>query len=601
MAIHRNRYPRAFNGVFFGLRLVLSPPRSGPTLTRPSRAAVRASAGRSPGHRAGDVRRPLGPILLFWLLPVCVVRASVASTVVEGGPDQVIAAAVEVTHGGGKVVIDGDPLASAVVLPELYERRGFQPAWTSPAMADELVRAIRESADDGLDPADYHLTAIERLRATTPATPETQARLDLLLTDAAVRLAYHLRFGKVDPQALDADWNLESDLGGIDPVTVLQQAIDQGRIRQTLDELKPRYPFYARLKGALAEYRRIAAAGGWDTIPAGGSLKPGVTDTRVTLLRRRLGVTGDLPGAAAADPSSRYDAAVEAGVKAFQGRHGIPADGTVGPATLRALVVPVAARIDQIRATLERCRWVMHDLPDRFVLVNVASFTVTFMGPDGPTWDSPVVVGKPYTKTPIFRADMRYIVLNPTWTVPPGIMRKEVIPAMRRDPRYLERKGYVMVNGQVVQPAGPKNALGRVKLILPNPHHVYLHDTPQKTYFNETSRTFSHGCVRVQKPFELAALALDDPAWTTQALIDAAETGKTRTIVLPKPLPVLILYWTAAVGRDGRVQFLPDVYGRDPAVIRALAAKFAFRKRPVLGATAARATRRVDIHGTEND
>ena len=140
-----------------------------------------------------------------------------------------------------------------------------------------------------------------------------------------------------------------------------------------------------------------------------------------------------------------------------------------------------------------------------------------------------------------------------------------------------------------------------MKLILPNPHHVYLHDTPQKTYFNETSRTFSHGCVRVQKPFELAALALDDPAWTTQALIDAAETGKTRTIVLPKPLPVLILYWTAAVGRDGRVQFLPDVYGRDPAVIRALAAKFAFRKRPVLGATAARATRRVDIHGTEND
>jgi len=384
-------------------------------------------------------------------------------------------------------------------------------------------------------------------------------------------------------------------------VTVLQQAIEQSRVSQALQELKPRYPFYTRLKGALAEYRRIAAAGGWNTIPAGGPLKRGVNDARVTLLRRRLGVSGDLPDTATSDPSSRYDEAVERGVKAFQERHGLPADGAVGPATLRALDVPVAARIDQIRATLERCRWVMHDLPDRFVLVNVAGFTVAMVGTDGPTWESPVVVGKPYSKTPIFRADMRYIVLNPTWTVPPGIMRKEVIPGMRRDPRYLERKGYVMVNGQVVQPAGPKNALGRVKLILPNPHHVYLHDTPQKTYFNETSRTFSHGCVRVQKPFELAALALDDPAWTTQALIDAAETGKTRTIVLPKPLPVLILYWTAAVGRDGRVQFLPDVYGRDPAVIRALAAKFAFRKRPVLGATAARATRRVDIHGTAND
>jgi len=146
-----------------------------------------------------------------------------------------------------------------------------------------------------------------------------------------------------------------------------------------------------------------------------------------------------------------------------------------------------------------------------------------------------------------------------------------------------------MVNGQVVQPAGPKNALGRVKLIFPNPHHVYLHDTPSKSYFNETSRTFSHGCVRVAKPIELAALALDDPAWTTQTLDEAVATGKTRTIVLQKPLPVLILYWTAAVTPDGRLHFLPDVYGRDPAIIRALGAGFSFRKRPVVGAKAARA------------
>ena len=544
--------------------------------------------------------RPLGLALLFWLLAFPA-RTAPASTVVEGGPDQTIAAAVEATHSGGKVVIDGDPLASVVVLPEFYERRSFRPAWTSPAVTDELVRAIRDSAGDGLDPADYHLAAIERLRAKTPATQETQGRLDLLLTDAAVRLAYHLRFGKVDPEALDPNWNLESDLGGIDPATVLQQAIDQGRVYQALEDLKPHYPFYTRLKDALAEYRRIAAAGGWDSIPPGGPLKLGVTDARVSKLRHRLGVTGDLPAAAAADPSSAYEAAVAAGVKAFQERHGLPADGVISPATLRALDVPVAARIDQIRATLERSRWVMHDLPDRFVLVNVAGFTVAVVGKDGPGWESRVVVGKTYTKTPIFKADMRYIVLNPTWTVPPGIMKKEVIPGMRRDPRYLERKGYQMVNGQVVQPAGPKNALGRVKLIMPNPHHVYLHDTPQKAYFKETSRSFSHGCVRVEKPFELAALALDDPAWTTQALLDAAATGKTRTIVLRQPLPVLILYWTAAVSVDGSVEFLPDVYGRDPAVVRGLNAKFAFRKRPVLGATAAPGTHRADTHGSAND
>jgi murein L,D-transpeptidase YcbB/YkuD len=547
------------------------------------------------------VTLPLGVLVVAALLSACPARAAADSTLVEGGPDQVIAAAVETMHGGGKVVIENEPLASVIVLPELYERRGFKPAWTNPAVVDELVRAIRESADDGLDPADYHLAAIERLRAATPPTPERQARLDLLLTDAAVRLAYNLRFGKVDPEALDADWNLEGDLGGVDPVALLQQAIDQGRVHQALEELKPRYPFYTRLKAALVEYRRIAAAGGWSAIPAGGPLKPGVTDARVTLLRHRLGVTGDVPAAVAADPSTRYDAAVEAGVKAFQARHGLTPDGAVGPETLRALNVPVAARIDQIRATLERCRWVMHDLPERFVLVNVAGFNLAVVGTDGAVWESPVVVGTTYTKTPIFRADMRYIVLNPTWTVPPGIMRKEVIPGMRRDPRYLERKGYVMVNGQVVQPAGPKNALGRVKLILPNPHHVYLHDTPQKSFFNKTRRTFSHGCVRVEKPFDLAALALDDPAWTRQALLDAAATGKTRTIVLKKPLPVLILYWTAAVGPEGRVRFLPDVYGRDPAVIRGLAARFSFRKRPVFDTKAMHASRPLDAHATTND
>ncbi len=337
--------------------------------------------------------RPVRALLLSWVLATCPALAW-SLTAVDGDPDETIAAAVEATLSGEKVVIGGDPLASVVVLPDFYERRGFRPAWTSPAVTDELVRAIRESSGDGLEPADYHLAAIERLRATTTATPASQGRLDLLLTDAAVQLAYHLRFGKVDPVALDPNWNMESDLGGVDPVIVLQQAIDRGHIYEALEELKPRYPFYTRLKGALTDYRRIAAAGGWKIIPAGGPLKPGVTDARVPLLRRRLGITGDLPGASAADPSVRYDAMVKTGVRTFQERHGLAVDGAVGPATLRALNVPVTARIDQIRATLERCRWVMHDLPERFVLVNVAGFTVAVMGADGPTWKSRVVVGK---------------------------------------------------------------------------------------------------------------------------------------------------------------------------------------------------------------
>lgn len=516
-------------------------------------------------------------IALCGLLAACRPRASLAPSVVDGA-QQAIAAAVVSIERGATVVIDGQALVSTVVLPDFYRRRGFALAWTDVAVADELVRAIRDSADDGLEPGDYHLTPIERLRATAPSTPESRARLDLLLTDAAVLLAYHLRFGKVGPVPLDAEWKGDAARDGRDLASILQRALDDGRVYRTLDDLKPQYPFYARLKRALAEYRRIAAAGGWVDIPAGRRLMLGVTDARVPLLRRRLGITGDLPEESATDPSLRYDVTVEAGVKAFQERHGLEPDGAVGPAMLRALDVPVAIRIDQIRATLERCRWVMQDRPKRFVLVNVAGFTVTVVDQDVPIWDSRVVVGDPYTQTPSFRADMRSIVLNPTWTVPPGMMRDEIGPAMRRDPSYLQRKGYRMVNGQVVQPAGPRNPLGRIKLVLPNPEHVYLHDTPSKSSFTRGSRMFSHGCVRVEKPFELAALVLDDPAWTTQALLDAAETGKTQTIVVRRPLPVLVLYWTAAVDADGRVRFLPDVYERDPAVIRGLAEPVAVRR-----------------------
>jgi murein L,D-transpeptidase YcbB/YkuD len=496
--------------------------------------------------------------------------------------DQIIQLAVDALRGGAPVKIGDASIASVIVLPEFYERRTFRPAWTNPQAADDLLRAIRGSEEDGLDPKDYHLAAIERLRGTTGAAADSEADLDLLLTDAAIRLAYHLRFGKVDPEALDPNWNLARDLAGVDPASTLQDALDKGRVYETLEALKPRYRLYTTLKQSLADHRRIAAEGGWPFIQPGPKLQTGVVDPRVPLLRRRLAVTGDLPGAAAAEASPQYDAALAAAVKAFQERHGLPPDGAVGPATLESMNVPVARRIEQIRATLERCRWVMHDVPERFVLVNVAGFTVTFIDKGGPTWESRVVVGTTSTKTPIFWADMTYVVLNPTWTVPPGIMKKEVIPAMRRDPRYLERKGYEMVNGQVVQPAGPNNALGRIKLMFPNPHSVYLHDTPRKAYFNETSRTFSHGCVRVDKPFELAALVLDDPAWTTQALLEAAETQKTRTLPLKKPVPVLILYWTASVGRDGRTYFLPDVYGRDVAIIRALQQGFTFRKRPVV-------------------
>jgi murein L,D-transpeptidase YcbB/YkuD len=487
---------------------------------------------------------------------------------------------VEWVRSGEPLRIGGDTIASTIVLPAMYERRGFQPLWGNKAAVDDLVAAIRDSEKDGLDPADFHLAVIERMRANPSDDPQLVADLDVLFTDALVRLAYQSHFGKVDPERLDPDWNYTRSLRGVEPAETLLETIDAGTPRTFVAGLTPSLPFYTRLKEGLAKYREIAARGGWQSIESGPTLKPGMTDRRVPSLRARLAASGDL-AAGASEGGDQYDDSLVAGVKEFQDRHGLEADGVVGPGTLKTLNVPVGQRIEQIRATLERNRWVMNDLPERFILVNVAGFKVYLSDRGQLTWDSRAVVGKPYTKTPIFRGDMKYVVLNPTWTIPASIVRKEILPGMRRDPNYLRRKGYRQVDGQFVQPAGERNALGRIKLMFPNSHSVYLHDTPSKSFFNETSRSFSHGCVRVQKPVELAALALNDPQWSVDALNAAIATGATKTIMLEKPLPVLILYWTAATDVNGRVTFRPDIYGRDPAVIRALNAEWQAPKRPL--------------------
>lgn len=510
----------------------------------------------------------------------------VAPAVPGGGqltPEEIIAERIEQIRQGNAPLVGSDTIASSVLVPAFYERRQFRPAWTSAATVDDLIRLIEDSENDGLTPADYHLAAIRRVRqeVRTAASAEAVANLDLLCSDALVRLVYHFRFGKVDPARLDPTWNMIVDLpGGIDPVTAMQQAIDSGRLFEIAGSYRPQHPAYVRLRQALAAYRTIERAGGWKPIPAGRPLEPGMIDPRVPLVRRRLAITGDLPESAARDTSTVYDAALGAAVKAFQERHALAVDGTAGPATLRAMNVPVGERIRTIRVNLERARWVMHDLPSRFVVVNIAGFMVYWVVDGQSIWESRVVVGKTATRTPTFRATMQYLVLNPTWTVPPGIMRREILPGMARDPHYLARHGLRMVNGQVIQPPGPSNALGRMKFMFPNPHNVYLHDTPAKELFDEPTRTFSHGCIRVEKPFELAELVLDDPvAWNEKALMDSVATGRTRTVFLARPLPVLVLYWTASVGRDNRLRFFPDVYHRDAAVARALDMPFSFSRR----------------------
>src|SRR5262249_21726285 len=255
---------------------------------------------------------------------------------------------------------------------------------------------------------------------------------------------------------------------------------------------------YGALRGALRQYRQIESEGGWPNVPNGPVLRPGASDPRLATLEKRLAVEGDLATPPRAEVAV-YDTVLVAAMERFQQRHGLNPDGVIGPTSLQALNVPVATRIDQLRVALERGRLLLQELPERFVLVNIPAFRVLLIDRGRAQLVSRVMVGKPFTQTPSFRADMTYVTLNPSWTIPPGIVKKDVIPGIRKDPNYLERKGYTKVGGQYVQPPGPKNALGQAKLMFPNPHHVYLHDTPNRELFATDTRTFSHGSIPVAK------------------------------------------------------------------------------------------------------
>jgi murein L,D-transpeptidase YcbB/YkuD len=355
----------------------------------------------------------------------------------------------------------------------------------------------------------------------------------------------------------------------------------------------PRVFLYERFKAALAEYRALEAAGGWPTVPTGPTLRLGMTDERVAVLAARLAVTNDLTSEDAGAAGTFYDETIAAGVRRFQARHGLAADGAVGPATLAALRVPVAARIEQLRVNLERARWVFYDPESEFLVVNIAGFQLYHVRRGEIVWRTRVQVGRPYRQTPIFRAEMTYLVVNPTWTVPPGILRNDILPAVRRDSGYLAARNIDVFdqNGARVDPAtvdwngrrsfpyrfvqrpGPDNALGRIKFMFPNEHAVYLHDTPSRDLFERDSRAFSSGCIRVENPFELSKLLLGS-ARAEERFEALQKSGRTETVFLDKPMPVLLLYWTAEVDAEGRVSFFSDLYERDAGVAAALAEPF---------------------------
>ncbi len=528
-----------------------------------------------------------------------------AAGAVTLGPRPAAAEALPLTlseelNSGIAAAGNDDEVQTLTVLERFYRARAHRPLWVLDNAAGpraEKLSSLLIAADlDGLDPADYRAGQVKALLGATAT--EDLARLEVLLSLGLVRYAADLGQGRTTPHVADPELFVFRE--EVQKADVLKAASEASDLDSFIDAYRPQTVRYDRQKVALAEYRALALQGGWQPIPEGDTLKPGMTDPRVGLLRERLRLVGDLKpqNDLAANGGDRdfYDAQMETAVKWMQYRHGLAEDGAVGPKTLAALNVPVEKRIEQMILNLERRRWMPDDLGRRHIFVNLADFLLKLVDEPKTLFDTAVVVGKPYQKTPVFSGTMTYVEINPFWNVPPSIARKEMLPKIQKDVSYLSQNNYVLFSDwssgatvidpqsidwsqvsrasfpyKIRQDSGDGNALGRVKFMFPNRFNIYLHDTPAKSLFSKPQRTFSHGCIRVQNPNDLAELVLSSEEGWSRERIEAVIASGERTIVsLKQPLPVHIVYLTSWVNKDGSVHFRNDVYERDVALVRAL-------------------------------
>lgn len=476
-----------------------------------------------------------------------------------------------------------------------YGERGFEPLWISVNGDDvelapnalKIVKVFNSAASEGLRPSDY--LAPDFAEQSAGGEAKDLAALETSFSAAAARYAQDAYGGRIDPTAVSKMITLAPKR--IDEAALLLELASSTDPGKVLLDLSPKHPEFLRLKAALAEFENAELTVSRITIPDGPTLKLGMQDERVPMLRERLSVEAPelAEGATTAAADTTYDQSLVDAVKAFQQSAGIDADGVLGPATLATLNAPSAVTRDDILANMERWRWEPETLGAFRVEVNIPQFQLNILRDEEVVHQTRVVVGRPSNQTPVFSDEIESVVVNPYWNVPASIAANEIKPKLLANPNYLDGQNMELLSGSKVvnasavdwstsninafrvrQKPGPGNALGKIKFLFPNSHDVYLHDTPAKSLFERAYRAYSHGCVRVLNPMEFAGALMATNPEVTQAKLEGLFGDNERWVSLKTHIPVHLMYFTIRVEEDGTLRSFGDVYGHNAKLIQLL-------------------------------
>lgn len=495
------------------------------------------------------------------------------------------------------IIINNKKYPASKLLNSFYKSRKFNLAWfksnLEPRKAFFTYLKLLKNADyEGLNPDFYYFQEIEdnileleKLSGNDLILRVIQ--IDLLVSNSNLQYFSDLLFGRYELGPNFSELSYSEPY--INLVSIINKSIKTNNFNSALKIILPESRVYYSLREALKGYETISANGGWQPVPPGPTLKKGARNARIVFLKHRLYASGDLKLYANQNPeqylnNNLYDDQLFAAVSEFQKRHGLKQDGEVGTNTLKALNVPLDYKITSIKINLDLWRKLPKNLGEKYILVNVPAFKLYGVENNQKTLDMRVIVGRLDWNTPVFSEYMEYVVINPFWNIPSSIFVDEVLPEIKKDPDYLKKKNIELVslsdaavesseyvnwyevdpknfNYRLRQQPGAANPLGKLKFMLPNKHSVYLHDTPTKSLFNRSNRRFSHGCIRVEHPLDLADFVFnDDNNWDAQKVQNAINSGASNNVYLKQPIPVHILYFTVWVEDDGSIHFRDDVY-----------------------------------------